>query len=100
MDENSIARQLNELLEQLDSARISIEQDHEKFRVALTGVLRLLTGGDTTLSGLKGSPEDLKGYILKLAAELSQDSTSRWEVLKSQLAAVVSQIREDADRKS
>ncbi len=100
MDEHSIERQLTELLEQLDSTRLSIEQSHEKFRVALTGVLRLLSGDDATLSGLKGSPEDLKGYILKLAAELSQDSTSRWEDLRSQLAAVLSQIREDSDRKS
>ncbi len=100
MDEHSIARQLTELLEQLDSARMSIEQNHEKFRVALTGVLRLLSDGDTTLNGLKGSPEDLKGYILKLAAELSQVSTTQWEALRSQLAALLSQIQEAPDRKS
>ena len=100
MNDETVAQQLTELLRQLESARISARQEHEKFRVALTGVLRLLSGNEATLKGLQGTPEELKGYILNLATELGEESTRQWESLKSQVELILSQIRESPDRKS
>jgi hypothetical protein len=100
MNEETVAQQLAALLKQLDTTRIAAGHEHEKFRVALTGVLRLLSGNEATLEGLQGTPEELKGYILNLATELGEESTRQWESLKSQLELILSQIRESPDRKS
>ncbi|MFX0044535.1 MAG: hypothetical protein ACFE8Z_01685 [Candidatus Hermodarchaeota archaeon] len=100
MNEDSVAQQLVELLKQLDTTRIASGHEHEKFRVALTGVLRLLSGNAATLKGLQGTPEELKGYILNLATKLGEESARQWESLKSQLELIISQIRGSPDRKS
>lgn len=100
MNEDSVAQKLVELLKQLDTARSAAGHEHEKFRVALTGVLRLLTGNEAMLKGLQGTPEELKGYIINLATELSEESARQWEFLKSQIELILSQIRESPDRKS
>ncbi len=100
MSEETVAQQLAELLKQLDRVRIAADHEHEKFRVALTGVLRLLSGDEATLKGLQGTPEELKGYILNLAIELSEESARRWESLKSQIELILSQTRRYPDRKS
>jgi hypothetical protein len=100
MSEETVAQQLDELLKQLDAARIEAGHEHEKFRVALTGVLRLLSGNEATLKGLQGTPEELKGYILNLATELGEVSARKWESIKSQVELILSQTRESPDRKS
>ena len=100
MNEETVAQQLAELLKQLDSVRNSTGHKHEKFRVALTGVLRLLSGNEATLKGLQGTPEELKGYILNLATELGEESMRQWESLRSQVELILSQVRESPDRKS
>jgi hypothetical protein len=100
MDEDSVALQLTEIIKRLEKTRLSVGHDHEKFRVALTGVLRLLSSNKATLKGLQGTPDELKGYILNLAAELSQESARQWELFKSQLETILSQAQESPHRKS
>ncbi len=100
MNEETVAQQLAELLKRLDGVRSSTGNKHEKFRVALTGVLRLLSGNEATLKGLQGAPEELKGYILNLAIELGEESMRQLESLRSQVELILSQVRESPDRKS
>jgi hypothetical protein len=100
VENRSLADNLREVLLQIESSRESIEKKHEKFQIAISGALRLLDDTDSMLEKLRGSPDDLKGFVLKLVTELRSETISHWESLKSQIEQIHANLPEFHDRKS
>ena len=100
MENDSLANQLREILLQIESSRKSIEEGHEKFQIAITGALRLLDDNSGMLEKLRGSPDDLKGFVLKRVTELSMDTISHWESLHAQIEQILDNMPEPHNRKS
>ena len=89
MDQSTLNQKMHRLTVEIDRYREEMDQEHEKFQVALTGVLRLLSGQDTTLSNLRGSPDDLRGYIIQLAADLHQKSLEQYNALRTEFNTIL-----------
>lgn len=100
MEDHSLADNLRAILLQIESSRESIEKGHEKFQIALAGALRLLDDTNPMLEKLRGSPDDLKGFVLNLVTELSTETISHWESLHSQIEQILDNLPETHDRKS
>ena len=64
-----------------------------KFEVALTGILRLLSGEGTSITSIKGSPSDLMGYLVRLLSELQRDSLSSLETIRMKLTALQDTVK-------
>lgn len=86
----AIVTQLNDILNQIADIRAQMEQEHKKLQMALSATFRLFEGKGTTLAGLHGTPDDLKGYLTKMSVELSQKTTNALDTLKVQLSNVLS----------
>lgn len=100
MENDSLANQLREVLLQIESSRKSIEKGHEKFQIAITGALRLLDDNSAMLEKLRGSPDDLKVFVLKHVTDLSMDTISHWESLHAQIEQILDNMPELHNRKS
>lgn len=88
--------QLTELRNNTVRMQSEIEQEYEKFQVALSGVLRILSGdGSTILKAIQGSPEEVKGYLIQLASQLRQHTTESWESLKIELDNMIELVQEN-----
>ena len=86
----TLVLQLTELRSNTVRMQDEIEQEYEKFQVALSGVLRILSGdGSTILKAIQGSPEEVKGYLIQLASQLRQHTTESWESLKLELDNII-----------
>lgn len=86
--------QLTELRNNTVRMQSEIEQEYEKFQVALSGVLRILSGdGSTILKAIQGSPEEVKGYLIQLASQLRQHTTESWESLKIELDNIIELVQ-------
>ncbi len=82
----NLVLQLTELRSNTVRMQGEIELEYEKFQVALSGVLRILSGdGSAILKTIQGSPEEVKGYLIQLASQLRQHTTESWESLKLEL---------------
>jgi hypothetical protein len=99
VESDSLANQLREVLLHIESSRESIEKGHEKFQIAITGALRLLDDKSSMLEKLRGSPDDLKGFVLKLVTNLSAETISHWESLHAQIEQILTNMPEFHDRK-
>lgn len=95
----AIVTQLNNILDQITDIRVQMEQEHKKLQVALSATFRLLEGKGTTLAGLHGTPDDLKGYLTKMSVELSQKTTNALDTLKTQLTDILSWVQTDYGKK-
>jgi hypothetical protein len=100
VENDSLANQLREVLLQIELSRESIEKGHEKFQIAITGALRLLDDNNSMLEKLRGSPDDLKGYVLKLVTELSMETINHWKSLHEQIEQILVSMSELHNRKS
>jgi hypothetical protein len=81
-DSKTLVLQLTELRNNAARMQSEIEQKYEKFQVALSGVLRILSGdGSATLKAIQGSPEEVKGYLIQIASQLRLYTTESWESL-------------------
>ncbi|MFW9966617.1 MAG: hypothetical protein ACFFEA_05630 [Candidatus Thorarchaeota archaeon] len=100
MENGSLSSQLRGLLLQIESSRDSIEKAHDKFQIAISGVFRLLDEGSPMLEKLRGSPDDLKAFVLKLVTELGMETISHWESLRAQIEQILVNMSEFHDRKS
>ena len=89
MDQTTLNHQMHKLSIVIDRYHEEMDQEHEKFQVALTGVLRLLSGQDTTLSNLRGRPDDLRGYIIQLAADLHKKSLDQYNTLRTEFNTIL-----------
>jgi len=85
-DPENLVLQLTELRSNTVRMQSEIEQEYEKFQVALSGVLRILSGdGSAILKAIQGSPEEVKGYLIQLTTQLRQHTTESLESLKIEL---------------
>ncbi len=93
-DSESLVIQLTELKNNTVRMQNEIEQEYEKFQVALSGVLRILSGdGSAILQAIQGSPEEVKGYLIQLASQLRQHTTESWESLKIELDNMIELVQ-------
>lgn len=94
MPDDAIIDQLAIVLETIAETRDDIQQEHQRFNVALTGGLRLLLESNkSTLAALHGSPENLVGYLLKMAEETHSNMMKRHESLRLQLVEILEHAR-------
>ena len=93
-DPENLVLQLTELRSNTVKMQSEIEQEYEKFQVALSGVLRILSGdGSAILKAIQGSPEEVKGYLIQLAIQLRQHTTESWESLKIELDNMIELVQ-------
>ena len=93
-DPENLVLQLMELRSNTVRMQNEIEQEYEKFQVALSGVLRILSGdGTAILKAIQGSPEEVKGYLIQLTAQLRQHTTESWESLKIELDNMIELVQ-------
>lgn len=70
MENEELVKRLKQLLEFTETADSETRQQSEKFQIALSNTLRLTESGSTTLSKLRGTPEDLTAYLIRLSSDL------------------------------
>ena len=93
-DPENLVLQLTELRNNTVRMQSEIEQEYEKFQVALSGVLRILSEDDSAiLKAIQGSPEEVKGYLIQLASQLRQHTTESWESLKIELDNMIELVQ-------
>ncbi len=93
-DPENLVLQLTELRSNTVRMQSEIEQEYEKFQVALSGVLRILSGdGSAILKAIQGSPEEVKGYLIQLATQLRQHTTESLESLKVELDNMIELVQ-------
>ncbi len=93
-DPENLVLQLMELRNNTVRMQSEIEQEYEKFQVALSGVLRILSGdGSAILKAIQGSPEEVKGYLIQLVTQLRQHTTESWESLKIELDKLIELVQ-------
>ncbi|MHA1483946.1 MAG: hypothetical protein ACTSPR_01355 [Candidatus Thorarchaeota archaeon] len=93
-DPENLVLQLTELRSNTVRMQSEIEQEYEKFQVALSGVLRILSGdGSAILKAIQGSPEEVKGYLIQLATQLRQHTTESLESLKIELDNMIELVQ-------
>jgi hypothetical protein len=100
VEDGSLSNQLRGVLLQIESSRDSIEKAYDKFQIAISGALRLLDDNAPMLEKLRGSPDDLKAFVLKLVTELGMETISHWESLQAQIKQILVNMSEFHDRKS
>lgn len=94
MDQDLLVTQLSEVFQWFQNEKKQTEVEFEKLQVALTGVLNLLTGEKSApLEKLGGTPQDLKGYIIRLVSELHVNVINRWETLSMKLDSMLQAVR-------
>ena len=94
MNQDLLISQLNELAQTVQTDKEQTNADFEKLQVALTGVLKLLTDEQNSpLIHLKGTPQDLKGYIIRLVSELQLNMIDRWDALSLCIDRMIQSIR-------
>jgi hypothetical protein len=100
MNNEQLTKEFNAILSLLNEQQGDINTIHEKFQVALTGVLRLV-GDNTasTLRNLQGNPEDLKAYLLQLNTEVIKTTTKSYESLRNRIEELL-ELVSSSDRKS
>ena len=94
MDSDLIAAQLSEISQTFKNEKAQTEEEFEKLQVALTGVLNLLTDETgSPLTKMRGTPQDLKGYIIRLVSELNMNVINRWETFSLKIDSVLQAVR-------
>lgn len=94
MDQDLLVAQLSGIFQSFQDEKEQTEGEFEKLQVALTGVLSLLTDKQSSpLVKMRGTPQDLKGYIIRLVSELHVNVINRWETLGLKLDSMLQAIR-------
>jgi len=99
MNNEQITDELKSLLSLLNEQQTEIESVHEKFQIALTGVLRLVGESSPTLTNLHGKTEDLKGYIIQLNTDVIKTTIESYQSLRKRVEDVIELVT-SSNRKS
>ena len=99
MNREQLIEELNAILSLLNERQGKIDTIHEKFQVALTGVLRLVGETTPTLTNLHGKTEDLTGYLIQLNTEVIKTTSESYRSLRNQIESVIESVS-TSDRKS
>jgi hypothetical protein len=98
MKNEQLINELNSILNQLDQQIIDFQASCEKLQVALVGVLRITNDDGFLLSNLRGNPEHLKSYLIRLCSELSTSATQSYKGLRERVEGLIDSI--SCNRKS
>lgn len=94
MEDDNLIEQIISLSARIALAREEIEQMHDKFQVALTGIFRLLSEGkNPPIERMQADTEQLKGYVIRLASQMRQASLDICDTMKSGLASIIESAR-------
>lgn len=93
MDTENIQTQLKELLEQITETKDELAQEYEKFEVALTGALRLLSGEGTSITSIKGNPRDLIGYLIRFLSDMQHNTLLGLETIQEKLTVLQESVQ-------
>lgn len=99
MNNEQIINELDSLLTLLNDQQKEIDTIHEKFQVALTGVLRLVGESTPILTKLQGKKEDLTGYLIALNTDVVETTTKSYFTLRKRIEEVI-ELASSSDRKS
>ncbi|MFO7837124.1 MAG: hypothetical protein R6V83_10725 [Candidatus Thorarchaeota archaeon] len=76
----------------IDTQKKSAKKRHEKLRIALSGILRLLSGEKSILTRVSGKPKDLRKYVIELADNLEEESLNDLEAVRSEIQDLLSTV--------
>ncbi|MGD2072479.1 MAG: hypothetical protein PVG65_03220 [Candidatus Thorarchaeota archaeon] len=94
MDQERLVTQLTQIIQTVQNYKGQSEMEFEKLQVALTGVLRLLTGEkNSPLTKIQGTSQELSSYIIRQVSELYVNIMDRLENLSSNLNLVLEAVR-------
>jgi hypothetical protein len=100
MNNEQLTKKLDTILSLLNEQQGEVNSIHEKFQVALTGVLRLIGENNSpTLKNLQGNSQDLKGYLIQLNTEVVKTTTKSYESLRNGIEELL-ELVSSPDRKS
>lgn len=93
MTKEAIVKELTSIIDFIEETKARIGMDYDKFQIALTNTLRLLSDTSTTLVRMKGDSEDLKGYLVKSSTEIRQITLQPFNLLKTKMEKVLGLIQ-------
>ncbi|RLI51091.1 MAG: hypothetical protein DRO73_01105 [Candidatus Thorarchaeota archaeon] len=93
METEDILHRLQDILDAVEQKHGECAEGFERFQVALTEVLRLLSTGEDTLRELHGSPDAVKGYILRALSLLRSQTDQMWQDIATSIAALSEDLR-------
>lgn len=96
---DEIEQQVILLLDEIENAKNTIENQYNKLQIALSSTLRLLNGSETkTLDALHGNSGNLKSYLISMVSGIKNETTDRLLSLE-QRTRDISQLLSDINRK-
>jgi len=98
MKNEQVLNDLKCLLDFLNQQLAEIKSSHDKFLIALTGVLKVASGDASLITNLHGDPEHLKSYLLQMAMQITDSTTQSYESINKRVESIIEAIV--IDRKS
>lgn len=92
MSNEQIKTKIESYLIQLEEKQDIIISAHEKFQVALAGTLKIIGNESPTLTHLKGSQADLKGYLIRLNSDLFDTTKRAFEDLNKHIKSLLESV--------
>ena len=93
MKNEDIITEVKSLLDFIDESRGKISLEHDKFQIALTNTLRLLEDGSPIITKMKGSPDDLKAFLVRKSTEIRQTSLDPFDQLRIKVESIRSLVQ-------
>jgi len=93
MTKEAIVTELTSIIDFIEETRNRIGMDYDRFQVALTNTLRLLSDTSATLVRMKGDADDIKGYLVRTSTEIRQTALQPYDQLKIKLKKVLGLIQ-------
>lgn len=93
MTKEALVTELTSIIDFIEETRNRIGMEYDKFQVALTSTLRLLSDTSPTLVRMKGDAEDLKGYLVKTSTEIRQTALQPYGQLKTRMEKILGLIQ-------
>ena len=93
MTKGTLVTELESIIDFIEETRNRIGMDYDKFQVALTSTLRLLSDTSPTIAKMKGDAGDLKGYLVKTSTEIRQTALQPYDQLKIRMEKILGLIQ-------
>lgn len=93
MTKEAIISELVSIIDFIEESSNKIGMEYDKYQVALTNTLRLLSDASPTLVKMKGNADDLKGYLVKTTTEIRDITLQPYRILKRRMEKVLESIQ-------
>ncbi|MHA1772331.1 MAG: hypothetical protein ACTSYL_06035 [Candidatus Thorarchaeota archaeon] len=93
MDRDKTSQRIEEVIEKIKTLQEQTDKRHEKMEIALTGTLRLLSGNTSIIQSLHGSPDELKGYLLREFSSLRNSTFADWNSVLALVQTLLNDLR-------